>query len=54
MSWLEHYIDDFITVGAPRGSECGDNAVTMHRVCQELGMPIEPEKMRDQQQPSPS
>ncbi len=44
MSWLAHYIDDFITVGAPWGSECGDNAVTMHRVCQELGMPIEPEK----------
>ncbi len=43
VSWLAHYIDDFITVGAPGGSECGDNAVTMHRVCQELGMPIEPE-----------
>ena len=44
VSWLAHYIDDFITVGAPGSAECARNAVIMHGVCERLGMPTEPSK----------
>ena len=40
VSWVWHYVDDFITLGAPSSSE----NVTMHRTCEEVGMPVEPEK----------
>ncbi len=43
-SWLAHYVDDFITVGAPQSMECGRNVEVMHAVCEEVGMPVEPEK----------
>ena len=41
---LFHYIDDFITVGAPESSECADNAALMHDTCVMLGLPVEAEK----------
>ena len=44
VSWLAHYVDDFITVGAPGTSECESNSDLMHRVCGEVAMPVEPEK----------
>jgi len=31
-SWLSHYVDDFITVGAPQSLECGRNVEVMHAV----------------------
>ena len=39
-----HYIDDFITLGAPGSNECQKNSDVMHEICKEVGMPIEPEK----------
>ncbi len=44
VTWLDHYIDDFITAGRPGGMECAKNAAVMKAVCQQVGMPIEPEK----------
>ena len=44
VSWVAHYIDDFVTVGAPESSECSTNARIMHDVCNTLGMPTEPDK----------
>ena len=39
-----HYIDDFITIGAPKTGECEWNVRIMHEVCQELGLPVAEEK----------
>ena len=44
VSWVWHYVDDFIMLGAPSSRECAENVVTMHRTCEEVGMPVEPEK----------
>ena len=41
---LFHYIDDFITIGAPDSEECAHNVATMNAVCNETGIPIEQEK----------
>ena len=41
---LFHYIDDFITIGAPKSEECAHNVAIMNTVCDETGIPIEPEK----------
>ena len=39
VAWLGHYIDDFITVGAPQADECRTNLGIMKAVCMEAGMP---------------
>ncbi len=39
-----HYVDDFITLGAPRSAECSNNNVIMHETCEYLGLSPEPEK----------
>ena len=39
-----HYIDDFITMGAPGSNECALNSETMHAACDRMGLPVEPEK----------
>ena len=44
VTWVEHYIDDFITVGAPGTLSCTKNAAVMHEICQEVGLPVEPDK----------
>ncbi len=41
---MRHYIDDYITVGAGGGDECVRNFRILKQVCQEAGMPTEPEK----------
>ncbi len=43
-TWIRHYIDDFITVGKEGGGECNQNFRLVKQVCQEAGMPTEPEK----------
>ena len=42
--WLDHYIDDFVTAGAPNSGECKRNVSIMKAVCLETGLPVEPEK----------
>ena len=44
VSWLAHYVDDFVTVGAPGTQECQRNVDLMHVVCTKADMPVEPEK----------
>ena len=43
-SHVFHYIDDYITMGAPESTECSVNNTIMHKVCDEIGLPTEPEK----------
>lgn len=40
VGWLDHYIDDFVTAGAPNSDECQQNVSIMKAVCEETGIPI--------------
>ena len=44
VSWGIHYIDDFLTAGAPHSHECLQNTLIMQSVCEEAGLPMEPSK----------
>ena len=44
---MEHYIDDFITMGAVGTQECAENIRIMHETCRELGVPVEEAKSED-------
>ena len=44
VSYIEHYIDDFITMGAVGTQECAENIRIMHETCRELGVPVEEAK----------
>ena len=44
VSFVAHYIDDFITLGSPSADECARNVQTMLQVCREAGVPIEESK----------
>ena len=44
VSWLIHYLDDFLTIGAPYNEECAKNKAVMSEVCGKAGLPLEPEK----------
>ena len=41
IEWVPHYIDDFITMGAPGSNECEMNTAMMHAACERLGLPVE-------------
>ena len=40
VTWVGHYLDDYITVGPPSSPVCGDNLHHMLAVCQRLGVPV--------------
>ena len=42
---VEHYLDDFITLGGPESPECGRNLETILTVCAELGIPLAMDKL---------
>ncbi len=44
VSWVAHYIDDFVTLGMPGSTECASNVEQMHSACELMGLPREPEK----------
>ena len=44
VQWIFHYLDDFITMEAPKSGECERNIVIMHEICQKLGLPVAEEK----------
>ena len=46
VSWVIHYIDDFLTIGAPHSDECLSNMQIMQDTCAEAGLPVEPDKSR--------
>ena len=39
-TWVAHYLDDFITVGAPNSPECQSNLDCMLTACSHLGVPV--------------
>ena len=41
---IYHYLDDFVVLGAPGTEECTAYLTILQRVCQELGVPLAPEK----------
>ena len=45
VSYLIHYLDDFLTIGAPGSSECERNLETLIQVCQVVGVPLATEKV---------
>ena len=44
VSFVDHYIDDFITAGRPRSMECHNNLQIMLETCDNTGTPVEPDK----------
>ena len=45
VSYVDHYIDDFITVGKGGSDECSRNLnYHMHKSCEATGTPVEPKK----------
>ena len=43
-SFIDHYMDNFITVGSPGSEECTHNVRIMHHTCKVAGVPVEEEK----------
>ena len=41
---IDHYVDDFLTVGPPGSQHCYRSKVVMQETCDEVGMPTESEK----------
>ena len=44
VSYLEHFLDDFITLGAPRSQECATNLEILANTCKILRLPVAPNK----------
>ena len=44
---VDHYLDDFITVGPPASDTCSANLQTMLDVCKDVGFAINPSKVVD-------
>ncbi len=44
VTYLEHYLDDFITIGGEDTEECADNLSMLLQMCATLGIPVAPEK----------
>ena len=44
VSFVDHYLDDFITLGKPKSMECADNFRLLLETCKETGTPVEAEK----------
>ena len=42
---LMHYLDDFLTIGSPRSTECRENLQAITATCQKLGLPLKEEKV---------
>ena len=45
MSYLIHYLDDFLTMGAANSEECENNLKILVSLCQELGLPLKWQKL---------
>ena len=44
VTYLEHYLDDFITIGGEDTEECADNLSMLLQMCATLGIQVAPEK----------
>ena len=45
VSYVIHYLDDFLTMGPPSSSVCQQNLNTFIGLCNELGVPLAPNKV---------
>ena len=45
VTYLIHYLDDFLTVGPPNSEECQQNLDVILQVCQALGVPLAVDKI---------
>ena len=39
-----HYLNDFVVLGPPGSEVCGESLQILHKVCNDLGVPLAPEK----------
>ena len=44
VSWVAHYLDDYITMGPPGANTCAENLEAMLATCARLGVPTAPGK----------
>jgi hypothetical protein len=44
-TWVDHYVDDFFTVGPPCSDECAKNVDIMHTSCDEADLLVEPKNL---------
>jgi hypothetical protein len=44
VTWVAHYLDDYITMGPPHSEICTQNLEVMLSSCTRLGVPVAPEK----------
>ena len=44
ISYLEHFLDDFITAGAPLSGECQNNLSLLIDLCSKMGLPLAVDK----------
>ena len=44
VTYVDHYVDDFIPAGKGQSDECSNNFARMHEICNASGTPVEPEK----------
>ena len=45
VTFLRHYLDDFLTLGPPASPVCHNNLQTCVRLCKKLGLPLHPDKL---------
>ena len=45
VTFLRHYLDDFLTLGPPASPVCHNNLQTCVRLCTKLGLPLHPDKL---------
>lgn len=45
VSHVLHYLDDFLTAGAPQSTQCNQNLGRIIKVCESLGLPLATEKI---------
>ena len=45
VTFVDHYLDDFITMGPPASGVCGENLERILAVCKELGVPLAMDKL---------
>ena len=45
VDFLRHYLDNFLTLGPPASSVCADNLRSCIKLCAELGLPLNPDKL---------
>ena len=39
-----HYLDDFVVLGPPGSETCAEHLQILHKVCNDLGIPLENKK----------